>query len=224
MVSLGALATTYSMSLRGVQRAGGVIGIADVDHAGIGGRGEHSLDVVGGRALGIGEGHLDDARAGDLRGPHGRFIAGIGDDQWLVLAGKGEHGVVQGLRRAGKGNHGLRIEAFLLGEDFGRLVFQLEEVAATAGNDVDHGLARAVRGAHGILIGVDVYALVGIAEMGARGARARCDSVSMGTVASAEAPAAKRKNERRERPLQATGSIGGCIHEISSGVGWAGRR
>ena len=32
---------------------GGVVGIADVDHAGIGGGREHGFDVVAGRALGI---------------------------------------------------------------------------------------------------------------------------------------------------------------------------
>src|SRR5258708_40277419 len=46
-----------------------------------------------------------------------------------------------------------------------------------------------------------------------RAAIARRDSVRMGMVASADAPAAKRKNERRERPLQATGSMGDCIGE-----------
>src|ERR1700746_2091512 len=46
-----------------------------------------------------------------------------------------------------------------------------------------------------------------------RAASARRDSVRMGMVARADAPAAKRKNERRERPLEAAGSIDDGICE-----------
>jgi hypothetical protein len=39
-----------------------------------------------------------------------------------------------------------------------------------------------------------------------RAAKARRDSVRIGMLATAETPAAKRKKERRERPLQPVGS------------------
>src|SRR3954447_20025549 len=56
-------------------------------------------------------------------------------------------------------------------------------------------------------------------------ARARCASVRMGTVARAEAPAAKRKNERRERPLQAAVSMadGICVNSSEGCMGTAVR-
>src|SRR3954470_5612979 len=67
--------------------------------------------------------------------------------------------------------------------------------------------------------------LLGSAKVG-RVAQARCASVRMGTVGSAEAPGAKRKKERRETPLQ---SAGGVILEIeaddicvNSSEGWVG--
>jgi hypothetical protein len=83
--------------------------------------------------------------------------------------------------------------------------FHAHQVAAAAGNDIDHGLARSLAGAERILVGVDVDALVGIGEVGALG-EARWASVRMGILASAEAPAAKRKKVRREKPLQPVGS------------------
>ena len=46
-----------------------------------------------------------------------------------------------------------------------------EQVAPAARNDVDHRLARGFGGPHGVLIGVDVDALVGVGEVGARGER-----------------------------------------------------
>ena len=96
-----------------------------------------------------------------------------------------------------------------------------QQVAPAAGNDVDHRLARGFAGTHGVLVGVDVDAVVGIAEMGTLG-KARWASVRMGMLASAEAPAAKRKKVRRERPLQPMGSSDG-LHgndsfERSSGL------
>src|SRR3954471_13755307 len=57
-------------------------------------------------------------------------------------------------------------------------------------------------------------------------ARARCASVRMGTVASAEAPAAKRKNERRETPLQTAEAVilemGADDICVNSSEGWVG--
>src|SRR5215831_186316 len=55
-----------------------------------------------------------------------------------------------------------------------------------------------------------------------RAAIARWDSVRMGIVASADAPAAKRKNERREKPLQAAESVGDCICITPPKVGGPG--
>src|SRR5215472_1054720 len=60
--------------------------------------------------------------------------------------------------------------------------------------------------------------LLGSANVG-RAACARCDSVRMGMVASADAPAAKRKNERRENALQTAGSRADGIC-VNSSVGW----
>src|SRR5579871_5977707 len=62
---------------------------------------------------------------------------------------------------------------------------------------------------------------LGSAKLG-RAAQARCDSV-MGKVARAEAPAAKRKKERREMPLQAGSEIGDlgvagiCVNSFGGG-------
>ena len=109
IVSLGALATAYSMSGARRAGAGGVVGIADVDDAGVRRGGQHGLDVVRGRTFGIGQRHLENRRAGNLRGPHGRFIAGVGDHERLVLAGEGEHRVMKRLAGAGEGNHGIGI-------------------------------------------------------------------------------------------------------------------
>jgi hypothetical protein len=110
-------------------------------------------------------------RAGNLRGPHGRFIAGVGDHQRLALVGEGEHRVVERLAGAGKRHHRLGIEALHLGEGRGQVFLHVHQVAAATGNDVDHGLARGVAGAEGVLIGVDVNALVGIGEVGTLGQR-----------------------------------------------------
>src|ERR1700691_1734971 len=52
--------------------------------------------------------------------------------------------------------------------------------------------------------------LLGSAKCG-RWAMARWASVRMGMVARADAPAAKRKNERRERPLQQVRSTRGEV-------------
>ena len=86
---------------------------------------------------------------------------------------------MQRLAGAGKGHHGLGIEAFLLGEDLGQVLFHIEQVAAAPGNDVDHGLARGFAGSQGILVGVDVDALVGIGEMGRCGVARGAASVRM---------------------------------------------
>src|SRR5579863_10037655 len=51
-----------------------------------------------------------------------------------------------------------------------------------------------------------------------RAAMARRDSVRTGMVARADAPAANRKKERRDKPLQKTGSIGDCIRETPQKV------
>ena len=72
---------------------------------------------------------------------------------------------MQRLARAGEGAHGFGLQAFLLGEDLVHLGLEAHQVAAAAGNDIDHGLARGVGGAEGILVGVDVDALVGIGEV-----------------------------------------------------------
>ncbi len=55
----------------GLRRAGsgGVVGVADVDHAGVGRGSEHRLDVVLGFAFGIGERHLENISAGNLARP-----------------------------------------------------------------------------------------------------------------------------------------------------------
>src|SRR5215469_1739490 len=62
--------------------------------------------------------------------------------------------------------------------------------------------------------------LLGSANFGSA-ACARWASVRMGTVASAEAPAAKRKKERRENALQAAGEDVGaddiCVNSFEEG-------
>ena len=65
--------------------------------------------------------------------------------------------------------HRLDAQAFLLGEDLGQLLFTGEQVAPAARNDVDHRLARGFRGPHGVLVGVDVDAFVGVGELGTFG-------------------------------------------------------
>jgi hypothetical protein len=151
--------------------AGGVVGIADVNDAGSGGSGEHGLDVVRGRAFGIGQGHLDNFGASYLGGPHGRFIAGIGDHQRLFCASECEHRVVERLAGAGEGHYGIGAQTLLFRKGAGEVVFHSHQVASTAGNDIDHGLARCVARSEGILVGVNMNAFVGIGEMGALGHR-----------------------------------------------------
>src|SRR5689334_8282834 len=74
---------------------GRVVRVADVDDAGVGGGGEQRLYVVTGFTFGICEGKLEDGSAGELGGPHGGFVTGIGGDEGTVSAGKGEDGVME---------------------------------------------------------------------------------------------------------------------------------
>ena len=73
---------------------------------------------------------------------------------------------MQGIAGAGEGADVFGGEAFLFGEDFFNLALEVHQVAAAAGNDVDDGLASGIGGSEGILIGVDVDALVGVSEVG----------------------------------------------------------
>ena len=54
----------------------------------------------------------------------------------------------------------------MLGEGLGQVLFHVELVAAALGDDVDDRLARGFARVRGILVGVDVNALVGIGEFG----------------------------------------------------------
>ena len=71
----GLLASRYSMSDRGCRGAGWVVGIADVDHSGIGicrGHGLHIMRVCRGKR------HLHHFRSVEVGGVHACFISGIG--------------------------------------------------------------------------------------------------------------------------------------------------
>src|SRR4051794_34309871 len=65
--------------------------------------------------------------------------------------------------------------------------------------------------------------LLGSANLGSC-AMARWDSVRMGRLASAEAPAAKRKKLRREIPVGASGSEAGYIGRTPLGGNGVGQR
>ena len=119
--------------------------------------------------LGSTERHLEDGRAVAPRGPHGGFVAGIGDHHGSVRARECQHRVVERIARAGVRHDPVGIEAFLFGEDLDGLGFERHQVAAAAGNDVDHRFAGGFAGTHGVLVGVDVDAAVGIGEGGPGG-------------------------------------------------------
>ncbi len=167
--------------LLGGQGAGRVVGVADIDDAGLRIGGDHRLDVVG--AVG-GQRNLDDPGLAGLGRVHACLVGRIGRDEAARRRGEGQHAVVQGLGRAGIDHDVFGLEAVLGGEGAGQEVGLAVQVVAPAqrrhaGDRLAGRLGRAQR----VLIGVDqhragrrnVRALAVQRHAGGRGLGFRCE-------------------------------------------------
>ncbi len=145
------------------QRAGGIVGAADVNYAHIGIGSDHRTDVVG---VGGGEGDLDDLCAGGFGGDHSGLIAGVGGDVAPGGRGEGQGDELEGLAGSCVDGDVIGGEAELGGELGGELVFDAGGIVASAGaRDGGDGGESGVTGAERILVGVD-HDGVGVGGMG----------------------------------------------------------
>jgi hypothetical protein len=136
----------------GRERAGGVVGIANVEESGVGRGGDHGLGVV---SIGFRERNFDDSGVGGRGCEHSCFIAGIGVDVASLRRREGDDGEAQRGRGTGKGLNAIRVEAFLLGEGVDEVVGEMVEIASAERDDSGNGFACGLAGAQGILVGVD---------------------------------------------------------------------
>ena len=132
--------------------SGGIVGIADVEDAGIRVGGDHSAHVVG---IVLGQRHFDDIGATYFGGVHSGFVTWISSYIAAIFRGEGEDGIVQRLAGAGVGENIVRLEALGGAESVNEFLSQLEVIAAAFGNEAGHGGAGSATGAEGIFIGVD---------------------------------------------------------------------
>ena len=155
IASFGLLATRYSMSSLGVIEPVGIVGIADVDQAGVGVGLGHGLDVV--RAV-LAERDRDRLGTDEARGPLAGLVTGVGDDVALARPGEGQHGPMQGVARAGERHDVIARKAL----DFGHRRRRTRrsrhrDSGRPCGTILLDRLDRLGAGAHRVFVGVDPH-------------------------------------------------------------------
>ena len=146
------------------ERAGGIVGRADIEESGIGRGGEHGLYVM---RPGLGERNANDTRTHGLGGSRSGFVAGFGGDEGRLGRSESRNRVVQSRRRAGERHDGLRLESLLFGEGLDQFLGEVEVVAPAFGGDRDNGLARSGARPQRVLVGVDAHGACGKVDLSA---------------------------------------------------------
>ncbi len=140
------------------ERAGRIVGIADVEQSGIRRGGDHRFNVV---RVSLGQRNLDDASSVRRGNARTSLVTGIGAHVASLRRGEGNDSEVKRRSRAGKKMDALRIQAFLLRKDVDEFVGEIVEIAAAERDDSGDGFTRGLAGTEGILIGVDHHAVRG---------------------------------------------------------------
>ena len=136
----------------GSDRPGRVVGVADVDQAGVGVGLGHRLDVVG---VVLAERDADGLGSDEMRGPFAGLVAGVGDDEALARPGEGQDRAMERVARPGERHHMVIGKALDLGQRRDEREGFVVEVSPPLADDLVDRLGRLGAGAHGVFVGVD---------------------------------------------------------------------
>ncbi len=140
------------------ERAGGIVGIANVEDSGVRRGGDHGLDVV---RISLGERNFDHTGAGVGTDHRASFVTWIGADVASLWRGESDDREAQ--RRAGAGERMdvFRLESFLLRKSMDEFVGQVVEVTPAERDDGGNCVTRRLAGAERILVGVNHHGVFG---------------------------------------------------------------
>ncbi len=109
--------------------------------------------------VGLGQRHLDRLGADECCGFLAGLITGVGYHEASLWRREGQHCLVQGRAGSGEGLHIFRLQTFLPGQNLLERAGFFVHVPAAFSDHIVDGVGCLGTGAHGILIGVDLYSI-----------------------------------------------------------------